>query len=250
MKRTSNQIRVIATKITGSLHEAKKVPCQDFYHYACSGNKLVAIVSDGAGSAKYGKIGAKIICETLVNQLINTPLKNVEKVVLEAIEIARGKLMLHRLNKSKSEQEMLNFSATMVGVFYHRDRGVFFHIGDGAGVAVHMQNESFNYTLSQPVNGRFSCVTYFYTMNNWRRYLRFTRIDKSESLFLMTDGVTNFALDDDARHLKKGFIEPINRYLKSEDNKQRALMALNNTLDAKQARKLNSDDKTFLWAGL
>ena len=52
MKKTPRSIRVIATKITGHLHQAKQTPCQDFYHYACSGNKLVAVVSDGAGSAK------------------------------------------------------------------------------------------------------------------------------------------------------------------------------------------------------
>lgn len=250
MKKTPKQIRVIATKITGHLHLAKKTPCQDFYHYACSGNKLVAVVSDGAGSAKYGKIGAKVVCETLVDVLINTPYKDVKEGVLKAVQIARDKLVIHRLNKSKSEKEILNFSATIVGLFYHRNHGVFFHIGDGAGVAVYDAEDNIKYTLSQPQNGRFSCETYFYTMKNWRDCLRFTEIGKAESLLLMTDGVTNFALSDDMHHLKKGFIAPINDYLKKEPNKQRALKALNNTLDTKQARKLNADDKTFLWAGL
>lgn len=247
MKKTPKSIRIIATKITGGLHISKKTPCQDFYQYACLGNKLVAVVSDGAGSAKYGKIGAKIICETLVNVLINTPLKNVEDAVIKAISRARDRLIIHRLNKSKSEQEILNFSATIVGVVYHKNRGVFFHIGDGAGIAMHNDNK---YTLSRPANGNFSCETYFYTMNNWEDCLRFTNIGKADSLFLMTDGVTNFALSDDMCKLKNGFIEPINKYLREETNKTKALTALNNTLNTKQARKLNSDDKTFLWVGL
>ena len=250
MKKSSKNIRVIATKITGSLLLAKNKPCQDFYYYACSGNKLVAVVSDGAGSAKYGKIGAKMICETLVNVLINSPFKDIEKVVQMAVEIARERLTIHRLNKSKSEQEILNFSATMVGVVYHRNRGYFFHIGDGAGVAVHQADGKMSYTLSRPANGNFSCETYFSTMKNWRDCLRFTPISKSEAVFLMTDGITNFALSEDMCRLKAGFIEPINTYLQAETNKQKALKALHNTLDTKQARRLNSDDKTFLWAGL
>lgn len=280
MKKTPKSIRVIATKITGGLHLAKQKPCQDFYQYACSGNKLVAVVSDGAGSAKYGKIGAKVVCETLVNVLINTPLKNTEEAVKKAIQMARGKLVIHRLNKSKSEPEILNFSATVVGVVYHKNHGVFFHIGDGAGIAVHeaagfsdaenlpqrgngaaagkQAKESLynpapsagRYTLSRPANGHFSCETYFYTMANWQECLRFTKIAKAEALFLMTDGVTNFALSEDMCRLKQGFIEPINGYLKKEQNKARALQALKNTLDTQKARKLNSDDKTFLWAGV
>lgn len=183
----------------------------------------------------------------LVNVLINTPFKDVEQSVRETIARARERLIIHRLNKSKSEREILNFSATMVGVIYHKNKGMFFHIGDGAGIALHDDNK---YTISRPANGNFSCETFFYTMHNWQDSLRFTKIDKSDTIFLMTDGVTNFALSDDMCRLKNGFIEPINKYLKNEPNKLRALKALNNTLDTKQARKLNSDDKTFLWAEL
>lgn len=250
MKKTPNAIRVIATKIKGSLHEVKNIPCQDFYSYACSGNKLVAVVSDGAGSSKYGKIGAKIVAETLVNVLMNTAYKDVREGVKKAIEIARSRLVIHRLNKSKSEDEILNFSATVVGTFYHKNKGVFFHIGDGAGIALHPEGKGFNYTISAPCNGEFSCETYFYTMSNWEKNLRFTEIDKASSLILMTDGVTGFALNSDMTRLKCGFIEPINRYLNNEENKLRAVKALNNTLDTQKARKLNSDDKTFLWAGI
>lgn len=250
MNKTPKQIRVIATKIKGSSHEAKNSPCEDFYYYACSGNKLVAVVSDGAGSSRYGKIGAKIVAETVVGVLINTTFHNVESGVKKAIEAARSKLVVHRLNKSKSEEEILNFSATVVGVFYHKNRGVFFHIGDGAGVALCQEGNGFSYIISRPHNGEFSCETYFYTLNEWEKNLRFTEIDKAESLILMTDGVTGFALNSDMTRLKCGFIEPINRYLKSEENKEKAVKALKNTLDNEKARKLNSDDKTFLWAEL
>jgi len=247
MKKTPKNIRVIAAKITGGLHQAKKTPCQDFYQYACSGNKLVAVVSDGAGSAKYGKIGAKVVCESLVNVLINTPFKDAKTAVKKAINIARERLVIHRLNKSKSVEEILNFSATVVGVVYHKNRGLFFHIGDGAGIALN-SGEKRSFTLTLPQNGSFSCETFFYTMQNWEKCLRFTTLGKAEAIFLMTDGVSGFALD--GGNLQEGFIAPINKYLREETNKTKALKALYNTLNAGQARRLNSDDKTFLWAGL
>ncbi len=88
---------------------------------------------------------------------------------------------------------------------------------------------------------------FFYTMPNWEDYLRFTPFNSSTCLLLMTDGLTSFALNKDSNCLQKGFIEPINNYLINEQNHQKALLALNNTLDSEQAKHLNSDDKTFIW---
>ena len=249
MKKTPRNIRVIATKITGGLHLAKQKPCQDFYQYACSGNKLVAVVSDGAGSAKYGKIGAKIVCETLVNVLINTPLKNVEEAVAKAIQMARGQLVIHRLNKSKSEAEILNFSATVVGVAYHNNRGVFFHIGDGAALAFVAEDFS-QYVASRPENGVFACETYFYTMDDWQETLRFTPFRQAHTLMLMSDGLTNFSFTPDFSRIEPKFLLPINDFLNREKQQARAVRALTNTFNTVRAKKLNPDDKTFLWARL
>ena len=249
MKKTPRSIRVIATKITGGLHLAKQKPCQDFYQYACSGNKLVAVVSDGAGSAVYGKIGAKIICETLVNVLINTPLKNTKEAVVKAINMARARLVIHRLNKSKSEREILNFSATIVGVVYHKNRGIFFHIGDGAGIALNASQYE-DFIASRPENGNFSCETFFYTMDDWKDSLRFTSFDNVDTIFLMSDGLTNFAFSPDFKRIEKGFLLPINNFLAQDISKQKAVRALINTLNTPIAKRLNSDDKTLLWARL
>lgn len=249
MKNNASKINIIATSVTGTYHCAKNQSCQDYFKYACRGSKMVAIVSDGAGSAKYGKIGAKTVCDTLCDILIAAPFADIRQKIIDALEISRHKLMFHRLNKNKNENGIIDFAATVVGVVYNGTRGLFFHIGDGAGIAL-LNKPGFCTVVSHPENGIFSCETYFYTMDDWKDSLRFTPFEKAKSLMLMTDGITGFAFQKDSKSLESGFIEPINRYLSEESCKTKALRALNNTLSTPRACRLNPDDKTFLWAGL
>lgn len=246
MKNSHKHIQVIASSITGIYHKNNSLPCQDCHKFVASKNKLVAVVSDGAGSAKYGKIGAKIVCETLCDILNSSSFTDIKQKIIYAIEVARKKLVLHRFNKHKNENGIIDFAATVVGVFYYKNKGIFFHIGDGAAIAF---SEKQN-IISQPENGVFSCETYFYTMEDWKDSLRFTNFEKANSIMLMTDGVTNFAFKNDFEELETGFVYPINNFLHQEKNKIKALKALNNTLSTPKASKLNPDDKTFLWARL
>ena len=242
-------IRVIAAGIQGALHHTKNLPCQDYHCAKADKNKLVAVVSDGAGSAKYGKIGAKIVCDTLCDILIRSNLKNIRQDTVRAIETARQKLILHRCNKSKSAEHLMDFSATVVGAFCLRNKGVFFHIGDGAALAFNQQKAD-EFIISEPANGAFSCETFFYTMSDWQNCLRFTFFDNADRIMLMTDGVTNFVFADDFYKIRKNFLYPIIDYLNTEKSKTSAVNALRNTLNDSRAQRINADDKTLLWAKL
>lgn len=240
---------ILATSVCGALHKAKGLPCQDYYCSKSLGRKTVAVVSDGAGSAKFGKLGAKVICETICNTLLRSNIGNVQKDVENAIRTAREKLIFHRYNKSKSEAELVNFSATIVGFFCHNGRGVFFHIGDGAALAF-ASGKFDNFTISEPENGAYSCETYFYTMTEWQECLRFTPFENANRVILMTDGVTGFVFSDDFYKIRQNFLIPIIQYLEKEKNKKHALSALHNTLNDTKAQRINPDDKTILWVEL
>ncbi|MBQ9034332.1 MAG: protein phosphatase 2C domain-containing protein [Alphaproteobacteria bacterium] len=244
-----HNIHTVQTSIAGIWHKAKNLPCQDYCQTKTKKDKFVAVVSDGAGSARYGKIGAKIICETLCDLLVNADMKNIRSSVIEAIQIAREKLTFHRHNRSKSAEHLVDFSATLVGAFYQNEQGIFFHIGDGAGLAFR-QGDYADFVISEPANGAFSCETYFYTMADWQNCLRFTPFCDKNRLILMTDGVTGFVFSDDFYQIRPKFLVPIVEYLEQEPHKSYAEQALRNTLEDKRAQRLNADDKTILWAKL
>ena len=169
MKKTkAANIKVRAACITGPVHLGRGQLCQDRCRWSTRGANFVAVVSDGAGSTKYGRIGPKIVCDTLVDLLENAPFKNIRAAIVKAIGVARDKLAFHRLNSANNKKGIMAFAATVVGVVCHKGEGLFFHIGDGAALAFTSSDLS-SYVASKPENGVFACETYFYTMDDWQR---------------------------------------------------------------------------------
>ena len=230
----------------GTYHKAKGFRGQDFFASRQNKHRVVAVVSDGAGSAKYGKIGAKCVCEKICNVLLKADFKQIRQNIINAVDATRDELMMHRLNKTKDENGLLDFSATLVGAVYQDGKGVFFHIGDGAGIAL-FEKLTHQAVISEPENGIFASETFFYTMDDWKDSLRFTPFENASSLFLMTDGVTGFALKKSARTFEKGFVLPINHFLEGQTNLKHAKKALKNTLETPKAQNLSMDDKTLVW---
>ena len=146
MKNKVQSPKIVAASVVGQLHVNQNQPCQDYYQYT-QGRNLVAVVSDGAGSAKYGKIGAKTLCSTLCDLLKNADFSHIEEEIIRAVKIVRQKLAMHRLNKSKDDFGLSHFAATLVGVVYKKNQGLFFHIGDGAAMALHHDSQ---FTASRP----------------------------------------------------------------------------------------------------
>jgi len=247
--KNKQSFQIVAVSTVGAYHKAKGVQGQDCFASKQNNHRVVAVVSDGAGSAKYGKIGAKYVCEKVCELLVRADFNHIRQHIINAIEATRDELMMHRLNKTKNENGLVDFSATLIGAVYQNGKGVFFHIGDGAGVAL-LNETKHDVVISEPENGIFASETFFYTMDDWKDSLRFTPFEKADSMFLMTDGVTCFALKKNEKSLEKDFIWPINQFLSREKNTKKASRALKNTLETAQARRLSADDKTLMWVSL
>lgn len=244
--------RIYAASATGTSHIGKGIPCQDAFAFHADGERLVAVVCDGAGSASRSDQGSRVVADT-VTRVLSERLRGdcaglddedaFEAIASEAIETARAALIDIA---GAAKASLSSYAATLVGFAGDAQRGWFFHIGDGIGVAETAADEPG--VVTEPENGEYSNETYFVTGDAWRQHLRVLAVTAPTArLALMSDGAMPFAMDKGNTGLFKPFIEPVARYLASvsEDDGSRALLG---TLDDPRTHGITSDDKTLLIA--
>ena len=223
---------------------------------AASGT-LVAVVSDGAGSASHGGEGAAILCR-YVEAAAQAFLARTNEAacgraaLIRACLAIRGGIQAARRQAEASaagrDGALSDYHATLVGAIGTPGGGLFFHIGDGAALA--LGRDGADWLLSPPRNGEFADTTYFFTEPDWRSNLRFAYFDsRYDTIFLMTDGVTEVALtrEDGVPRPFLPFFKPIGAFLAGKGRSE-GETALSATLDSAAIRARSADDKTLIWA--
>ena len=241
--------------LTGFSHLKEDIPCQDAHAFRIRDDgRLIAAISDGAGSACFSQIGAQAFVDTVVSQIYRQPLskdfdpEHIASWIASSVNETRDQL-IRRGDDLQDERStsLSDFAATLLVVVASLDDGAFFHVGDGAGAAFNSANIE-DVTVSKPHNGEYANETYFVTMDDWENHLRITPfIEKtSGTILLMSDGVTPMAMSKGcaAPEFEK-FVNPVVKFLNDND-KETAEAGLTSTLSADGVRKITGDDKTLL----
>lgn len=249
--------RVFSASATGQRNADQGAAGQDASHCLVTGDVLVAVVCDGAGSAGQSRTGANLMARTLAERLSSTLHADrrlldpqaeggarLEAVLRDAIESVRGRLAdLATANGLALE----SYSCTLVGCVASPEGGCLFHIGDGFAIVQGAAGES---VLSRPENGEYSDETYFVTDENWKEHLRLTPLAAPARgcvIGLMSDGTAPFAVDRGRSGFFRPFIDPVAAYLR-EATAPNGNEALRNLLESPRASEISSDDKTLLLA--
>ncbi|MFC3118300.1 PP2C family serine/threonine-protein phosphatase [Jhaorihella thermophila] len=206
-----------------------------------------AVVSDGAGSAKFGAFGAWLICRFLSVRFrewvrANPDLPS-DEVLADWIDELRDRISAIATQRESTPRQ---FAATLAAIVVTPDEAVTLHIGDSAVVG--RKGTEWD-VLCWPENGEYASTTYFVTDDPEPR-LNISRHPREHDAFaLFSDGVGDLALSHLEQNAHPRFFDPMFRPVDAAPGEGRLI-----ELSAKLATYLagpsvcerTDDDKTLI----
>lgn len=224
--------------------------------FACStpaGNNspLIAVLCDGAGSARMGGEGAALVARIVASRarercragLGTLPDDVVWSWVTEARDhVARA--------ASKRDLTARDFATTMICVISDGSETLVAHVGDGA-VVVRDAGDKAWHVIAWPSHGEYASTTYFVTDEPQPKLILYRRSGLISALVAFTDGLERLALDFGTGQAHAPFFQGIlgpvaGSETVCRDHKLCAALARYLESDAVNAR--TDDDKTLLVA--
>ena len=207
--------RYALASAVGRSHLATGTPCQDAS--ACEtvsqadASALIAVVSDGAGSAPLAEVGSRFACQVVTEEL-RAVLAGGGGVAALDRDFALGALerLQHALARlaRRAGRPVRDFACTLLFAAADERSASFAQIGDGA-IVVSTGPRDYGWVF-WPQQGEYVNTTYFATEERAHEHLRFERRDGSvDELALFTDGLQGLVLDSRRRVAHARFFEPM-----------------------------------------
>ncbi|KAK44914.1 MULTISPECIES: PP2C family serine/threonine-protein phosphatase [Caballeronia] len=246
--------KVIGASAVGTSHTSNSSPCQDscFYHVASDAtgaSLLVALVSDGAGSAQFGEVGSELACEAAGKMLLEIAETTGEDglkahLASELLEVVRARISEAAQARSVT---MRALACTLLGAVIGPTRAFYFQVGDGAIVA---RDAGALAPVFWPESGEYANMTYFVTDANAAEHLRVEIRDTSDEVSLFSDGIQRLALVFATETAYEPFFEPMFKALRasSDDQTDSLCAALERFLNSDAINDRTDDDKTLILA--
>lgn len=181
---------------------------QDAFAVLEIGNdSILAVVSDGAGSAKFGRYGARIVCRFFLSKFVEWFRTNSDFPTDEELRYWMDNLRDITSGISRKKGTLpRQFAATLAAIVARPTDTLTLHIGDSAIVG--RRSEEWD-VLCWPQNGEYASSTYFFT-DDPEPQLHIGRDPRDHDAFaLFTDGVGDLALSHLERVAHPRFFGPM-----------------------------------------
>jgi hypothetical protein len=250
--------RYAAASVVGTSHVKSGSDCQDAndcheFQLPSGEPVLVAVVSDGAGSAKCGGEGARLTSTVFID-LVSDHLSSGNTVEQISFDSARFwlEVIQSRLSSQaeSASQQLRDYACTLLGAVIGTSCAAFIQVGDGAIVVADAEEVAFGH-IFWPDRGEYENTTHFVTEEQVHEHLQFDLVRRDIlELAMLSDGLQRLALDYRSQTAHQPFFRglfpafqrsPVGR---SED----LCRSLSDFLSSSRVNQKTDDDKTLLLA--
>jgi serine/threonine protein phosphatase PrpC len=249
--------RVIHASVAGSGHEFARLPCQDANGFRILENGvLIAVVADGAGSARFPEQGSALAVaaaiKSLSRSLSDSPtigedqlselLQNAADKAREALE---SEAALRSADASITPISIGDFATTLLMCVITDGYVAAFQVGDGG--IVELARDGSVAALTNRESSEYVNETTFLTSQNYRAHAsQFSKSRReTDSVALLTDGLQLLAITMSTNEPFAPFFLPLFQYAKTNNANSEELARF---LRSERVCERTDDDKTLLIA--
>lgn len=252
--------RYASSSVIGTSHKKAGKTCQDFSECVLLPTEngdmvLVAVASDGAGSAKCSELGSELACSLFVDEMrafieCGNEIKQLTREFFEEWLIR----FQHEVTVRADGLGFIprDFACTFLAAVLSNDCAAFAQIGDGAIVTDNPEEPDTYTWVFWPQQGEYENTTYFATDINVNKALQFDLYvgRTSNEIAVFTDGLQRLALHYQTQSVHSPFFRSFFTALRTQE--ESFSLQYNNSLmtflDSTTINERTDDDKTLILA--
>lgn len=253
--------KYISASVLGTSHGRTEIPCQDssgcrVFTGQGGFEVLVAVASDGAGSAKRSDEGSALACSLFLQEMeaLLGPdgSGDVREITQEFVK--NWLTSFQREVALRAEHEKLSprdFACTLLAAVIGGDCAVFSQIGDGAIIVPSPEEPDEYCYVFWPQQGEYANQTYFATEANAQENLQYDLVSRRvDEVAVLTDGIQGLALHYQTQSAHNPFFRPVFAWLRPapEDYSEKFTASLAAYLNSPKVNESTDDDKTLVLA--
>lgn len=259
--------QVYGASSIGKSHIDSNLPNQDSIYLQKTQDGMVAVVCDGAGSAKFSQAGAAFFSQSIGKMLLSLGVSR--SVSISGIALDLGQLtqqIIEQLSQIRldlqsqlpAESSLRDYHTTFTGLLIHSNhQALLVQIGDSPLITSQfvVRHPHIDYFTNLQVYGddsknEYVNETHFITQDNWQSFLRVELIDLSQvdCLALMSDGCADLVFEGASVTPKiyRPFFGNLLFNLTQSQSSQQGSAIIEQALGNPATYRLTGDDKSLV----
>lgn len=257
--------QVYGASSIGKSHIDSNLPNQDSIYLQKTQDGMVAVVCDGAGSAKFSQAGAAFFSQSIGKMLLSLGVsRSVSGIALDLGQLKQqiieqlSQIRLDLQSQLPAESSLRDYHTTFTGLLIHSNhQAILVQIGDSPLITSQfvVRHPHIDYFTNLQVYGddsknEYVNETHFITQDNWQSFLRVEPIDLSQvdCLALMSDGCADLVFEGASITPKiyRPFFGNLLFNLTQSQSSQQGSAIIEQALGNPATYRLTGDDKSLV----